>query len=151
MDVKTRFDQAFNTTDIEEFMSLTFPPSWSAVAARILESGADMSIKEEWAPRWSGIPMTLRRGDTATETAIKSCMFRVHDCLHQLWGLPIPSLGFTDDERFLFKRAGMCGEVATLVLEEFAYCSWLYDAFPDLREFLMGRNALPLMKDGPFI
>ena len=76
-------------------------------------------------------------------------MFRVHDCFHQLWGLPIPSYEFTNDEFFLFKRAQMCGEVAVLTLSEFILSKMLYDKYPEVRDILNRRCAISMM-EGPF-
>src|SRR6185295_8543805 len=97
MSTQVVFQEAFETRDIERFLSLMFPASWDGVAARIIESGVEMSTELcPWAPRWSFIPPTERKGKTDLEKHVKSCMFRVHDCLHQLWGLPTPSPTFTE-------------------------------------------------------
>lgn len=143
------FKQAFETTDIREFLSLIFPPEWKPIASRIIETGAEMQSGENvpWAARWSPIPLTIRprNSDDELEIAVKSCIFRAHDCLHQLWGLPIPSEGFTSDDFYLFKRANMCGEVAVLMLTEFALCSRLYEMHKEVRAMLWERNALPML------
>lgn len=131
-------------------MRLVFPPEWASIRARILESGAEFSSASNgWAPRWSRIPPTCRYGKTAEETALKSCIFRVHDCLHQLWGLPIPSPEMTTDDFYLLKRAQMCGEVAVLTLTEFVFCKWRYDHGSDAtRQSVFSRLAIPLLQ-GP--
>lgn len=140
------FREAFETRDIERFMALVFPPTWRALAARIIESGATMSDELcAWAPRWSPIPPTVRRGRDELGTWVKSCIFRAHDCIHQLWGLPIPSDAFTEDEFYVYKRAQMCGEVAVLTLTEFVLCASLLERHHDLRPILSERNALPLL------
>jgi|ERR1051325_2124208 hypothetical protein len=150
MNANDLFTTAFETRDIERFLNLLMPPAWAGIAARILESGAEFQNEVgQWAPRWTRIPPTIRKGETPFETAVKSCMFRVHDCLHQLWGLPIPGEGFTEEDRYLFKRAGMCGEVATLVIEEFAFGSYLYETYPETRDLIWRRNALPMWREGP--
>ena len=38
----------------------------------------------------------------------------------------------------------MCGEVAVLTLTEFVFCSRLYANYPETRELLWFRNALPM-------
>lgn len=137
--------RAAKTSDIMEFLMLAFPPEWEGIAARILETGAEFSTEPcGWAPRWSKIPMTCRYGDGDVETAMKSVIFRVHDCLHQLWGLPHPG-AFTIDDQYYYKRAQMCGEVAVLTLTEFFYCHYLYEQYPELESALWSRNALPLL------
>ena len=140
--------RAAATTDIGEFMSLAFPENWVGIRARILETGAEMQEGScRWAPRWSKIPSTVRTGQTSTGTAAKSVIFRVHDCLHQLWGLPHPR-DFSEEEFYYYKRAQMCGEVAVLTLTEFVFCQHLYEEYPELRRILWNRNALPLL-EGP--
>ena len=141
--------KASETNDIEEFMSLAFPPTWGGIRARIIESGAQFADGMcPWAPRWSKIPLTLRKGKTSEETAFKSVIFRVHDCLHQLWGLPHPGSKFSEEDFYYYKRTQMCGEVAVLTLAEFVYAEYLYDTYPTARPWLWNRNALPLLK-GP--
>jgi hypothetical protein len=143
------FLEAFETFDIENFIRLTFPASWGGVGARILESGVEFAEGNcDWSPRWSKIPRTVRKGRNELETAVKSCIYRVHDCIHQLWGLPIPGCDFTEDDRYLFKRAGMCGEVAVLAVIEFAFCDYIYQHYPEVRELIWSRNAVPLIKEG---
>jgi hypothetical protein len=136
MSAKETIKAAFETASIEYFMRLIFPFRWKGIAARIVESGAEFRPHEgptAWAPRWSAIPRIVRTGKTELETHVKSCIFRAHDCLHQLWGLPIPR-SFDDDEFYLYKRAQMCGEVAVLTLIEFGLCANLAERFPELRE-----------------
>lgn len=140
--------RASATTNIQEFMRLTFPEEWSGIAARILETGAEMAEGGcKWAPRWSLIPSTMRYGEGDLVTAMKSVIFRAHDCLHQLWGLPHPNW-FTEEDFYYYKRSQMCGEVAVLTLTEFVFCEHLSKKYPELAEALWNRNALPL-KEGP--
>src|SRR4029078_12513763 len=110
------------------------------------ESGAKFTTeKVVWAPRWSKIPLTVRKGRDQFSTNVKSCIYRVHDCIHQLWGLPIPDKSFSEEDRYNFKRAGMCGEVAVLTLTEFVFCQYLFDAFEETRNLIWLRNAIPLL------
>lgn len=155
--LEKRFQLAFETRDIEEFLELLFPDYWRGVSARIIETGAEFSSKVvNWAPRWSPISPNIRKGNTPFETHVKSCLFRVHDCLHQLWGLPVPNDLDSKEEFYNYKRAQMCGEVAVLTISEFIYCKYLYDicasqtdAFShQLKELLIQRNAVPLMLEG---
>ena len=153
----TNFLDAFSTTDLEQFMNLLFPPSWGGIAARILETGATFDTSPSglcsWAPRWSKIPRTLRTGSSNSATAVKSCIFRVHDCLHQLWGLPTPD-DFSEEEFYVYKRSQMCGEVAVLTLTEFVFCKYWYDeaghSEMDALEagLFRSRNAIPML-EGP--
>lgn len=140
--------RAFETRDIREFLALVFPPEWASVAARIAESGVTMSDGPcAWAPRWSPVPPTVRVGPTTHETAVKSCIYRAHDCIHQLWGLPLPSADFSEEDFYVYKRAQMCGEVAVLTLTEFLLCSRLLESgWP--RETITRRNAVPML-EGP--
>lgn len=146
------FMNAFRSRDVGHFLRLLFPPAWSGVIARIEETGAHFQIREDapchWAPRWSPIPLTIRKGANEEETAIKSCIFRVHDCIHQLWGLPLPSGRMDESEFYMYKRAQMCGEVAVLTLTEFNFCNHLYETYPETRELIWKRNAIPLLR-GP--
>ena len=144
----TLFIRANETTNIEDFMALAFPPHWRGIAARVLETGVviqDGSIN--WAPTWSAIPMTKRAGHDIVITSLKSVMFKVHDCIHQLWGLPHPET-FSEKEFYQYKRVQMCGEVAVLSLVEFEYAKWVQENFPELRYYLATRNALPML-NGP--
>lgn len=142
------FRRAMLTRDVEEFLSLVFPNYWKPVAARILETGVEFaSGKGPWAPRWSKVPLTVREGNTDLETYVKSCIFRVHDFIHQLWGLPIP-LDFSEEQFYIYKRAQMCGEVAVLTLTEFEFCSYLWKTFPEIQPLINRRNAIPMMQ-GP--
>jgi hypothetical protein len=150
------FKEAFETRDIRRFLELVFPPEWSAISARILESGVTMS-KElcPWAPRWTPVPPTVRkrRGSWPDylpdlETWVKSCIYRAHDCIHQLWGLPIPGPRFTTEDFYVYKRAQMCGEVAVLTLTEFVLCQRLQEIHPMIRDTLVKRNAIPML-EGP--
>lgn len=140
------FIEASQTRDIEKFLALVFPSTWSGIAARVIESGAEISdVMCPWAPKWSKIPPTVRKGNSELETAVKSCIFRVHDCLHQLWGLPLPSESFSEENFYLYKRAQMCGEVAVLTLTEFEFCKHLYFNYPELQSLIKRRNAIPMI------
>lgn len=147
--IEDKFHLAYETRDIEDFLKLTFPPTWQGLAARIIESGATFSkYPTPWAPKWSKIPPTIRKGSSVLESYIKTIMFRVHDCIHQLWGLPIPSSNFSEDDFYLYKRAQMCGEVVVLTLTEFIYGNYLYENYNDIKPFLIKRNAIPML-NGP--
>jgi len=151
---RERFYEAFHTHDVARFLELVFPPEWKPVAARILESG--VTIAEEmcpWAPRWSPVPPTVRLGrpgspEQGLATLVKSCIYRAHDCLHQLWGLPLPGQEYTEEDFFVYKRSQMCGEVAVLTLTEFVLCDRLRQLHPELSNILQTRNALAML-DGP--
>lgn len=136
-------EKAYKATDLKEFLDIVFPPEWKPIAARILESGAEYRQTEKFAPRWSSIPFTERvsKRDDINESYFKSIIFRVHDCIHQLWGLPIPTV-WDEEEYYQFKRMWMCAEVAVLTLTEFIYCQWLYDTQEHLRPYLENRNTL---------
>lgn len=149
------FAEAFHTRDIRTFLRLVFPPDWASIGARIVESG--VTLCEDlcaWAPRWSPVPPTVRNGRRGTvvsmdfEKHVKSCIYRAHDCLHQLWGLPIPGPAFDDDDFYVYKRSQMCGEVAVLTLTEFVLCSRLVELHPLLRPIIEWRNAIPML-EGP--
>jgi len=139
--------KAFLAETAEEFLFEAFPKKWSALVARIVETGAEFSATMDmngFAPGWSLIPKTVRYSKTGNieETYFKSMIFRVHDFLHQLWGLPIPQ-NFDDGlEREYFKRLWTCAEMSVLTVVEFFYCQWLYDTQPHLRQFLIDRNTL---------
>ncbi len=140
--------RAVNALDLETFFSFAFPAAWQGIAARIIETGAEFSPEVcAWSPRWSSIPRTTRKGDSLLENAMKSVIFRVHDCLHQLWGLPHPG-EFSEEDFYYFKRSQMCGEVAVLTLTEFVFCDHLRKRFPEIAPLLQRRNALALL-DGP--
>jgi hypothetical protein len=136
-------ERAYRSTDLREFLGLVFPVKWAPLTARILESGATFQAAavDKFAPRWSHIPLTERVGRTDRESWLKSIMFRVHDSLHQLWGLPTPTT-FDDAEFYAFKRMWMCAEVAVLTITEFFYSQWLYDTQPHLRDLLIARETL---------
>ena len=142
-------EAAFNCTDLGEFLLMVFPKEWAPVAARIVESGAYFVESKEgeggdkFAPRWTPVPLTVRKSKRGleAETQFKSIIFRVHDCLHQLWGLPVPR-AWDETERYYFKRMWMCAEVAVLTITEFFYCQWLHETQPHLRAFLENRNTL---------
>lgn len=138
--------KAYETRDVQEFLSLLFPPAWQGVTARIVETGVEFSDTMcPWAPRWSKIPPTERTGHSVWSGMIKSCIFRVHDCFHQLWGLPLPSIDFTNEDFYTYKRTQMCGEVAVLTLTEFLFCKHLWDTYPQTRELLDRRNAMQML------
>lgn len=140
-------EASYNETDLERFMRITFPRQWAPLIARILETGAVYEETSKFAPKWSTVPFMERKGSTDTETQLKSVLFRVHDCLHQLWGLPIPEK-FDEDDRREFKKMWMCAEVAVFTISEFFYAQWLYDTQPYLRDYLEKRNTL-LFKNAP--
>ena len=143
------FVEAFHCRDVGKFLNLLFPTAWAGITARIVETGVTFSDSMcHWAPRWSPVPPTVRKGNTEEEMAIKSCIFRVHDCIHQLWGLPLPSEKMNEEDFYLYKRAQMCGEVAVLTLTEFAFCKHLYDNYPSTKELIAKRNAIPLILNG---
>lgn len=150
--IEDTFRKAFETRDAGTFMTLLFPEEWAPIRARILESGVTMSNDMcAWAPRWSPVPPTIRTGDSDLATWVKSCIYRGHDLLHQLWGLPVPSAAFTEDEFYVYKRAQMCGEVAVLTLAEFVFAKHLMQRFGahlGVSLTLHKRNALDML-DGP--
>lgn len=149
MTPESRFKRAFDTRDIAEFLALTFPREWESLASRVIETGVSMSITDcAWAPRWSAIPPTVRVGDSDFETHVKSCIFRVHDCIHQLWGLMKPDRDLDAETMRTFKRSQMCGEIATLVLTEFVFCRHVCETAPQAAPLLAKRNALKML-DGP--
>jgi hypothetical protein len=140
--------EAYDVLDIDEFTRWVFPPAWAAIRARILETGATMSpTRCAWAPRWTPISPTVRIGRCDDESRMRSIMFRVHDCLHQLWGLPHPGARDSEDDRRDYKKAQMCGEIVVLTLCEFVYGRWLHDSFPELRAWIDGRCAVPMAKN----
>ncbi|MBL4636157.1 MAG: hypothetical protein JKY56_20015 [Kofleriaceae bacterium] len=137
---------AYDVFEIEEFLDRTLPPQWAGIRARILESGATMSAQPcAWAPRWSQIPPTKRVGTCDDESRMRSVIFRVHDCIHQLWGLPHPGDMTSADDFSYYMRSVMAGEVAVLTLCEFVYVKWLYDNFPELATWIEGRCAVRML------
>lgn len=140
-------DRAYEATDIQDFMDHAFPAEWAGVVARILETGVDMTPGPvRWAPLWSSVPRTVRKrrpGCSEDEHRLASVLFRSHDCLHQLWGLPNPRMG-----RDLYMRVQMCGEVAVLTITEFALAPRWLEERPDLEGVVNRRRALPLLR-GP--
>ncbi len=139
------FEKAFNTRDLKEFISLAFPNEWQPIVSRIMETGVTFG-ETEFAPKWSSIPFTIRQGKNEKETWVKSTFFRVHDVLHQLWGLPVPK-DFSKESRYNFKKSWMCAEVAVLTLTEFVYGDWLYNTQPKwVVDIIKNRNAI-LMKN----
>lgn len=138
--------RAFESTDIEEFLALALPPAWKGVASRILESGATLSPPGgPWCPGWTTVPLTLRGdGEDAQTRAVRSVMYRVHDCLHNLWPQPRPLR--SEKGRVAYKRVQMAGEVAVLTITEFSYGEWLFDTFPPLQRVIEPRVAVGLRK-----
>jgi hypothetical protein len=139
--------KAFYAQTAEAFLLEAFPRHWGALVARIIETGAEFSQTMDmngFAPGWSSIPETIRysKSGNEEETYFKSMIFRVHDFMHQLWGLPVPHNLNDDKEREYFKRMWMCAEVSVLTVVEFFYCQWLFDTQPHLRQFLIARNTL---------
>ncbi len=138
---------AYEVFEIEEFLRLALPPHWGGIRARILETGATMTASScKWAPRWSQIPATKRVGRCDDESRMRSIIYRVHDCLHQLWGLPHPGSLDSEDDYHYYKRAQMCGEITVLTLCEFVYAKWLYDSFPELGSWIEGRCAVRMLE-----
>ena len=77
------FEEAFFCTNLRKFLNIVFPDEWSPIAARKIESGAEFSLNDDhFAPKWTHIPLTVRKGKTDLETCMKSVIFRVHDCIH---------------------------------------------------------------------
>jgi len=143
------FIKAASMTNIYKFMIYMFPPEWEPIAARITETGVEFdSGMCKWAPRWSNIPWTVKSGKTELEASLKTCLYRIHDCFHQLWGLPSPNGDFSEKQYYLFKRVQMCGEVAVLTLSEFILCKYIYDNCPEVRPLLERRCSVPMM-NGP--
>lgn len=146
---KETFKAAFETRNAKEFLDLMFPVEWEAIKARIIETGVTMSQENtDWAPRISPVSPTMRYGKEEHISHVKSCIFRTHDFIHQLWGLPLPSAEFTEDDFYVYKRANMCGEVAVLTLTEFVFVPFIYDNYPEVQKFLKTRNAIPML-EGP--
>lgn len=138
---------ASDVFDIEAFTEQVLPPAWGGVRARILESGATMSaVPCPWAPRWTPVPPTRRIGRCDDESRMRSIIFRVHDCLHQLWGLPHPGDLDSEDDARDYKKAQMCGEIVVLTLTELVYAKWLHERFPELRDWIDGRCAVPMTR-----
>ena len=153
---REKFKEAFETRDITTFMEIIFPEEWGAITARITETGATMSPDMVgWQPKVSLIAPTVRLGKNDLETHVKSCLFRAHDCIHQMWGLPLPTKSFSHEDFMDYKRAQMCGEVAVLTLTEFALAPSFRERFtgvPDdhviLSDLITSRNADGMLR-GP--
>lgn len=138
---------AAETEDLETFLRLVFPPTWGGIIRMIVESGAWMAPSPiAWAPRWSAIPMVVKKGRTPEIAAVKSVLYRTHDALHQLWGLPIPHT-YSEDEYYLYKRAQMCGEVAVLCISEMLLGEWIANQCPSVREYIETRRAVPMRRN----
>lgn len=139
---------AYDILEIEAFLARALPPHWGGIRARIVETGVTMSEAPcGWAPRWTQVPPTQRVGRCDDESRMRSIIYRVHDCLHQLWGLPHPGDLESDDDRVDYKRAQMCGEIAVLTLTEFVFGKWLHDSFPELRRWIEGRCAVRMLQN----
>jgi hypothetical protein len=138
--------KAAKATDIETFMKILCPIEWHPIIARIIESGVKFdSGLCKWLIGWSDIPNTKKTGIDDLDSALKTCMFKMHDCFHQLWGIPIPSIEFSEEEFYVSKRAQMCGEVSVLTMTEFMFAKHLWDTYPELRTYLESRNSLRMM------
>ena len=149
MDINN-FVKASNSFDTKEFLDLIFPEEWAPITARIVESGVEMSTgMNHWYPRLSPISNTQKKGRDIYEASLKTCLFKVHDFIHQLWGLPLPSPDFTEDDFYVYKRSQMCGEVAAITISEFIFGKFVYDNYEPLRPYLIKRSAIPIM-EGPF-
>lgn len=102
-----------------------------------------------WAPRWSQIPPTVRGNSEAPlEMWVRSCLFRAHDCLHQLWGLSVPGPEFSKQDFYVYKRSQMCGEMIVLTLTEFVLAKHMWNMHPEIRPILWSRDALAMLR-GP--
>ncbi len=140
---------AYECTQIEPFLARALPEHWAPIGARILETGVGLAAGPcKWAPRWSPVPPTRRIGRCDDETRMRSIIYRTHDCLHQLWGLPHPGDLHSAADKAYYKRAVMAGEIAVLTLCEFVLCDWLHERFAELRPWIDGRCAVP-MRRGP--
>lgn len=56
-------EKAHHATTAEEFLMEVFPRRWNAIAARIVETGAEFSTTMDmdgFAPGWSHVPKTVR-------------------------------------------------------------------------------------------
>lgn len=138
--------KASKATDVETFMKILCPIEWHPIVARIIESGVKFdSGLCKWLIGWSDIPNTKKKGVDDLDSALKTCMFKMHDCFHQLWGIPIPSIEFSEEEFYVSKRAQMCGEVSVLTMTEFMFAKHLWDTYPELRTYLESRNSLRMM------
>jgi hypothetical protein len=144
--IAENLERAFKTTDARLFMDLIFPAKWRSISARIIETGVTLSSSNnQFAPRWTPVPPTIRHGKTDLETQVKSCIYRAHDLIHQLWGLPIPGSDFTEEDFYIYKRAQMCGEVVVLMFTEFILCKHLAALHPHIGAMILKRNALPML------
>lgn len=148
IEISRTFEHAFNTTDVREFMSLIFPAKWKSISARIIETGVTIGKDNQFAPRWTPIPLTIRYGQGPLQTFVKSCIYRSHDLIHQLWGLPIPGAQFTEEDFYSYKRAQMCGEMVVLMFTEFILCKHLAKLHPVIKDIIWKRNAMPML-EGP--
>ncbi len=83
------FARAFDAKHIEDLLSI-LPDEWAPIRARIIESGVTLSpTVVPWAPRWTPVSPTIRGSNSGSpkEMMVKSVIYRIHDCIHQLWGL----------------------------------------------------------------
>lgn len=78
---------------------------------------------------------------------VRSCIFRAHDCIHNLWGLPIPSKEFNNDDYNKFKKSQMCGEVVVLTIVEFMLCKILMERDPEISPIILKRQAVNIMNN----
>lgn len=140
--------KAYNSDNLETFLGLVLPDTWSSIGARVIETGVKFVEKCEWLIGVSDIPNTKRLGSTYLESAVKSTFFRFHDCMHQLWGIPFTSPDFTEEDFYVLKRAQMCGEVAVLTITEFMFGNYLRKTYPEFRGVINNRNSTPMMDRG---
>ena len=143
--------KAFDAKTIREFVKWAFPETRAGVGARIIEFGTEFDPQfNKWAPRWSGVPRTIRKSKIGgDEMIVASVLYRTHDVIHNLWGLP--QVNPYDQADFsCYKRTQMCGEVAVLTLTEFLFARFWANNNPELIPILNRRNALPMM-DGPLL
>jgi hypothetical protein len=139
---------AFETDDVEIFLACAFPPHWSGIEARILESGVTMSKENNgWAPQWSPVSLTVRgTPEDEPNMIIRSVIYRVHDMLHNLWGMPHP-YSLHEKHFSFYKKVQMAGEIAVLTLTEFEYCNWLREQLnPEHRWTIDVREAVGIRR-----
>jgi hypothetical protein len=140
--------KAYEAQTIREFVRYAFPENMVGVGSRIIEFGTEFDPHfNKWAPRWSGVPRTERKARVGgLEQIVASVLYRTHDVIHNLWGLPQVD-PMNPEDCAVYKRTQMCGEVAVLTLTEFMFAKfWATD--PSLIPILNRRNALPMM-NGP--
>lgn len=144
---KSIISKAANSKNIVEFLNLIFPPEWDSIKARIIESGVVIHENDncKWMPRLSPLPFTVKTwGATEFQNNVSSIMYRIHDCIHQLWGMPLPTKNITVSLSD-YKKAQMCGEVVVLMLTEIYFGKYLWENGDDeMKEFLKLRDAVPM-------